>query len=95
MKAGEMTPEKQVRFDGFNVMTLYGETPAKFGLQLARKICGEDALVTHMMEPTEGAGRRSLDQSKVAIIKGKDPVGFNKFLTKLNCSLCRITHLTF
>ena len=72
-----MTPEKQVRFDGFNVMTLYGETPAKFGLQLARKICGEDALVTHMMEPTEGAGRRSLDQSKVAIIKGKDPVCFN------------------
>ena len=94
-RPAKMTPEKQVLFDGFNVMTLYGETHAKFGLQLARKICGEDALVTHMMEPTGGAGRRSLDQSKVAIIKGKDPVCFDKFLTKLNCSLCRITHLTF
>ena len=54
----------------FNLMCLHGETPAKFGIALARHLFTTDELINGMMEPATSTGRVALQQDRVEKLKG-------------------------
>ena len=76
----------------FNLMTLYGDVPAKFGLAIARFMFDDETLISHMMEPAPGErGRPALNQVSVEKLKqalyarfGKTPIVYDHARKAIN-----------
>lgn len=76
----------------FNLMTLYGDVPAKFGLAIARFMFDDETLIGHMMEPAPGErGRPALNQASIEKLKqalyarfGKTPIVYDHARRAIN-----------